>query len=505
MQKNPVLIGACIRKLTGVAAVRWLLAGLLTVTVIADARAQIAPPPPPPPTTQPQAAPPSSSNSSRNTTYIIGGIVIGIIGIIIANQVFAKPPDRLPDLPPQPEPDFSRISVNPSAAPPQVPPRGTLSGTPSASPLRRGFNLPRVGETRFVPNEVLLEANASVSTRALDAAAARLGLTRLESVRIALLGRTLHRWRIDRGDSVPSVITALSKGPFFGAQPNYLFETTQNFTLNSDQYAPVKLHIPDAHRLATGNQTLVAVIDSTVDAEHPDLAGAIVANFNATGDTVQPHPHGTGMAGAIAARHSLLGVAPRVGLVTVSAFSPKANTAEGTSMNILKGLDFAVERGVRIINMSFAGPSDPRLQEALLKASNRGAVLIAASGNAGPDSPPLYPAADPNVIAVTAIDVNDALFSRAVRGNHIAVAAPGVNILVPAPEGAYQLTTGTSVAAAQVSGIVALMIERNPKLTAKEIRAILMRTARDLGPKGRDREFGAGLVDALRAVTAARE
>src|SRR5438132_2901844 len=89
----------------------------------------------------------------------------------------------------------------------------------------------------------------------------------------------------------------------------------------------------------------------------------------------------------------------------------------------------------------------------------------AAAGNAGPNSPPLFPGADPSVIAVTATDVDDALFSGANRGNHIAVAAPGVDVLVPAPEGAYQFTTGTSVAAAEVSGVVALMLERNPSLT----------------------------------------
>src|SRR6266511_1632151 len=115
--------------------------------------------------------------------------------------------------------------------------------------------------------------------------------------------------------------------------------------------------------------------------------------------------------------------------------------------------------------MSFAGPADPRLQDALLKANRKGIELIAAAGNAGPNSKPLFPAADPNVIAVTATDMDDSLFSGANRGKHIAVAAPGVDILAPAPDGAYQFTTGTSVAAAEVSGVAALLIERNPLLT----------------------------------------
>jgi subtilisin family serine protease len=108
------------------------------------------------------------------------------------------------------------------------------------------------------------------------------------------------------------------------------------------------------------------------------------------------------------------------------------------------------------------------------------------------------------VIAVTAVDASDALFSGANRGKYIAVAAPGVDILVPAPDASYQLTTGTSVAAAEVSGVVALLLERNPRLTPKDVRRILIRTAKHLGPRGSERDYGAGLVDALQAVTAAK-
>ena len=114
-------------------------------------------------------------------------------------------------------------------------------------------------------------------------------------------------------------------------------------------------------------------------------------------------------------------------------------------------------------------------------------VLIAAAGNAGPRSPPLYPAADPNVIAVTATDIDDALFSGANRGSHIAVAAPGVDVLVPGPAATYQFTTGTSVASAEVSGVAALLIERNPKLTPADVRRILTRTAKASRPKAAKR------------------
>ncbi|MPZ41599.1 MAG: S8 family serine peptidase, partial [Rhizobiales bacterium] len=199
--------------------------------------------------------------------------------------------------------------------------------------------------------------------------------------------------------------------------------------------------------------------------------------------------------------------APRVGVLAVRAFDPRTTNGEGTTFNIIKGLEWAAENGARVINMSFAGPADPRLGDALARASKRGIVLIAAAGNAGPTSPPLYPAANRNVIAVTATDIEDRLYTGANRGNHIAVAAPGVDVLVPALDGNYQFTTGTSVAAAHVSGVVALLIERNPKLTPSEVRRILTRTAKSLGPRERTRDFGAGLVNAFQAVssTAPRE
>src|SRR5207237_1937458 len=117
-----------------------------------------------------------------------------------------------------------------------------------------------------------------------------------------------------------------------------------------------------------------------------------------------------------------------------------------------------VTKGARIINWSFAGPYDPILALAIKKASERGAILIAAVGNAGPKSPPLYPGADPHVIGVTAVDENDRPYGGANIGAQVAIAAPGVDVMVPAPAGSYQLTTGTSVAAAHVSGVAALLL-----------------------------------------------
>jgi hypothetical protein len=503
---------------------RVLLAAVIAVAAADTARAQCTftsnffcgPPPfgrPGPPTPGP------GGPSHHDGWLIVGAVVFAVVGWAIGNRIFSTdtsgpPPSSSPPPGSQPGPSTSglpQVSQGPGTGGGGGGGGGGGAGgggggaggggPGTAVTLRSGFNLPPPGETRFVPDEVLADSAAPNA----DAIAARHGITCFETVRVRLTGRTLHRCRRDGDQTVVEMIRALAtERQIAGAQPIYVFETIQAAGSNgtADQYAPEKLGATEAHRLATGAQVIVAVIDSGVDPNHPDLVGAIIGSYDAT-NAERPHPHGTGMAGAIAARGTVQGIAPGAQLLTIRAFSANSGSAEGTTVTIVKGLDWAADKGARVVNMSFAGPSDPRLHDALAKANAKGMVLIAAAGNAGPTSPPLYPAADPSVIAVTATDASDALFSGANRGKYIAVAAPGVDILVPAPDGAYQLTTGTSVAAAEVSGVVALLIERNPRLTPKEVRRILMRTAKHLGPRGSEREFGAGLVNALQAVTAA--
>jgi subtilisin family serine protease len=268
------------------------------------------------------------------------------------------------------------------------------------------------------------------------------------------------------------------------------------------QYALAKLRLPQAHVLAHGDNVTIAVIDSAIDAAHPELAGAITDFFDALGSKEGPHAHGTGIAGAIVAHARLMGSAPSAKILAIRAFGTAQSGAESTSFVIVKSLDYAASHGARIVNMSFAGPKDPVVERGVAAAATRGMVLVAASGNAGAKSPPLYPAANPNVIAVSATDASDRLFPASNRGAHIAIAAPGVDIFLPAPDGKYQMTSGTSFSAAYISGVAALILERNPALKPEQLRAILTRTARDLGAPGRDDLFGAGEADAFAAVSA---
>jgi hypothetical protein len=381
--------------------------------------------------------------------------------------------------------------------------RGGTSGTPAA-PRRSGA--PPAGERRFVPDEVVVGLPSNLSRRAVDELARRHRLAHVESQSIGLLGTTFHRWRITDRRPVADVIGAIeAEGGVSRAQPNYRYTLQQIQTAAAtevewQQYALAKLRLPQAHRVATGEKVLVAVVDTRIDAAHPEIAGLVAGSLDATNAAGPPHRHGTAMAGAIVANARLRGVAPAARVLAIHAFDASGTAVDGTTLTILRSIDWAVARGARVINMSFAGPNDPGLARGLAAARQKGVVLVAAAGNAGPKSPPLFPAADPNVIAVTATNADDKLLPAANRGRHIAVAAPGVDIIGPAPGGSYQLSTGTSVAAAHVSGVVALLLERKPDLTPDAVRQILLSSAADLGPKGRDDQFGAGLTDAYGAV-----
>ncbi|MTV14404.1 MULTISPECIES: S8 family serine peptidase [Bradyrhizobium] len=361
--------------------------------------------------------------------------------------------------------------------------------------------------TRTVPNQLVAAIDGALTEAEADALARSHGLRRIASQNIALLGATVGLFRISGNRSLEVVSRELaSDAGVRSVQPNYRYALQdQKASGGSDpaQYAQTQLHLPAAHKLARGMNVTLAVIDSGVDAAHPELANTVADTFDALGSKGGPQAHGTAIAGAIAARVRLTGSAPEVRILAIRAFGAVAGGAGSTSYVILRSLDYAVAHGAQIVNMSFAGPQDALVGRAVAAAAARDVVLVAAAGNAGATSPPLYPAANPAVIAVSGTDAGDQLMAASNRGSHIALAAPGADLLVPVPDGKYQLMSGTSLSAAFVSGIAALVLERNPALKSADVRRILTSTARDLGTPGRDDLFGAGTADALAAVMAA--
>jgi subtilisin family serine protease len=386
---------------------------------------------------------------------------------------------------------------------------GANNGTNNTAFNPRG-GLPAPGERRFVPDEIITEFSANTSPQTIRRLAGRLDLTQLETQSFPLIGATLYRWRVGGGRSALSAVGALAnQDAVSSVQPNYVFslqqdaaQTTGGTQGDPAQYVLSKLQVDQAHQIATGKDVPVAVIDSEIDVAHPDINGTTVKSFDALGGDGKPQQHGTAMAGAIISHGKLEGIAPGAELLAARAFDDQSN---GTSFAIYKSVQWAADNGARIINMSFAGPPDPTMHRMLVAAYGKGIVLVAAAGNGGPKAAPLYPGADPDVIAVTATDDNDGLLDSANRGQYIAVAAPGVQILSLAPADSYTINTGTSVAAAHVSGVAALLLQHEPDLKPGDIRSILTTTAKPLSVPEGQTDFGAGLVNAYRAVTSPEE
>jgi subtilisin family serine protease len=214
--------------------------------------------------------------------------------------------------------------------------------------------------------------------------------------------------------------------------------------------------------------------------------------------------HGTAVAGIIAAHAELMGVAPQARILAVQAFGGTDSkvAAHGTTYDIRTGIEWSELHGARIVNMSFVGPADPALSRELADGARRGVVFIAPVGNEGGSAKPLYPAADENVIAVTATDRNDGVFKDANQCPATCVAAPGVDVLVAEPGEAYGFLSGTSMAAAHVSGVVALLLDVKPDLDLKAIRDLLFKTAKHLNAGDKDQASVAGIVDAYESLEA---
>jgi subtilisin family serine protease len=418
-----------------------------------------------------------------------------------------KPPILigLPSLPTLPSAPTGVINVN-------LPPPGNSSGGAAGG---AGGGAPSVAAAatvngNFVPDEVLVRFTdrftASASRQAIDRFAQDQRLEILGIHRLPAINAVMYRFRIIDQRQVPVVMGSVQGDARVAlVQPNFLYALQDAGAASAPagdpaQYVVSKLHLPQAHDLATGERVLVAVIDSGIDSAHPELKGVVAGRFDVFKGDPAPHKHGTAMASAIAAHGRLLGVAPAAHILAVRAFDDAPAGAQATTTRILDGLQWIAGSGARVVNMSFTGPEDSSMHDMIASLRRKGLVLVAAAGNDGPRAAAAYPAAYQEVIGVTATDVDDHLLKVANHGGYVAVAAPGVDVFVAAPGGAYDFTTGTSVAAAHVSGLAALLIARNPGLTPDAVQSILMKTAKDLGPQGRDDEFGAGLVDAYEAL-----
>lgn len=253
---------------------------------------------------------------------------------------------------------------------------------------------------------------------------------------------------------------------------------------------------------------LVAVLDTGVDAASPDLVGAVSQGARSFASGAGPAntdagTHGTQVAGIIAATAD-----NGVGITGISrspvlAVKIAGNDGRAETSALVRGIRYAVARKARILNISFEGGTRSAVeQDAIDYAVRRGVIVVVASGNAGTRRLE-YPGAYRQVVSVAAVDETDVRLDSSTRGPQVTLAAPGGNVLSTLPGGQYGQASGTSFAAAVVSGVAARVWAARPDLTASQVVEIVERTARDVGPRGWDDQTGAGVVDLAAALKAA--
>lgn len=246
----------------------------------------------------------------------------------------------------------------------------------------------------------------------------------------------------------------------------------------------------------------LGMVDTAIQTGHQSLAGARIVQKHFLADTPlaqpfrQPEAHGTAVASLLVGRLPERAVAPlpEATLVNASVFYGRQQLASGaTLMHLVKALNWLVSRNVDVINISMAGPDNRLLATVVRRVSEQGIPMIAAVGNQGPAAPPLYPAAYPGVIGVTAVDREHRIYRWANRGEQVAFAAPGVDVTVADSTGGFRSQSGTSMATPLVAARLACAMTAAPAPLPDLVQQLASQAV-DLGEAGKDPVFGYGLL-----------
>ena len=459
-----------------------------------------------------------------------GGIAVGVaVGAAIINEISKKKKPKEPQV-------HQSVPPKKVVKKPRKTPKRTVKKTYRKSPknyrktppppryiaLPDTIRMPRakprayaIGDKPWASErEFVVVLKSGLTQSAVQDFLQHYGLEKIAQTRIGLLDQVILKLAYPEDMSPARALELASDHRVFRAQPNYFYypandkHSSRQGEIEQDegalQYALAKLGLNRLDGKILGKGVPLAIIDSGVSAEHPALAGRIRAHFSAFRPEERDrlnHDHGTAIASIIAAKGGMKGIASEVNLMSAQVFGySEAGHIAASSYDLVRGIDWAVANGARILNLSFAGRKDDMLQEALRKAAERGVIAVAAAGNEGPDAPAAFPAAYDSVIAVTATDFDDGLYSFANRGAHVELCAPGVDVFVATGSEGFGLQSGTSMAAAYISGAIALLLEQEPELSIADIKARLVRSVVDLGQQGRDPQFGHGLVDVHKAL-----
>lgn len=352
------------------------------------------------------------------------------------------------------------------------------------------------GRLLVLPRAGLSDANLDKIVRVHGGKARRLGHS------------DLHVVELPANASETAVLNLLARHPHLKAAE--LDRRVSPDMAANDVYAGSEWHLqkinaPAAWDASQGSGVTIAILDSGVLATHPDLAASLVPGWNFydnNADTADVYGHGTSVAGAAAAiTNNGTGVAGVAGAAKIMPIRITDTAGYGFYSTIASGLIYAADHGARVANVSFGAVySSATVQSAAQYMKSKGGLVVVAAGNSNAnDGAPV----STTMIPVSATDSNDARASWSSYGSYVAVSAPGVGIWSTSRSGGYGSVSGTSFSSPITAGVVALMMARQPSLTASQVESLLYSTATDLGTAGRDIYFGYGRVDAAAAVAAA--
>lgn len=271
-----------------------------------------------------------------------------------------------------------------------------------------------------------------------------------------------------------------------------------------------KVNAPAAWDRTSGTGVTIAVLDSGVDASHPDLMPNLVAGYNFVDNdtnTADVCGHGTAVAGTAAASSNngigVAGIAGKASImpIRIAYLDTTSNGCYGYYSTIISGITYAADRGARVVNVSYGGlASSASVQNAALYLKGKGGLLFVSAGNNGVNE---NVSPTNSMIVVSATDTNDVVTSWSSFGSFVSLSAPGAGIWSTSKGGIYQQWSGTSFASPLTAGVAALVMAANPSLDNLSVESLLNATAVDLGSAGRDIYYGYGRVNAGAAVAAA--
>lgn len=382
----------------------------------------------------------------------------------------------------------------------QLPPTnngGTLIGgnLPAPPVIPAGNNVVEDDDSIEVEQVVIITATMQEAITLTDTMTNEYGARVKTRENMENIGFVLNVFRLTAGQSVNELLPVLRQ-----RFTNLWIDSNQRFTLMAGDRKRYGQNAMQWQPELGGciSNVGIGIIDTDVNLQHPSLNGVAITanNFIDRGETPANTDHGTAVAALIAGNPNtpeFQGLLPKVNIFAAGVFRQRGREKETTTEWLLKAINWLSAQPVDVINLSLGGSRNIVVELALQQVMVQGKIVVAAAGNEGPKSAAVFPAAQEGVVAVTAVDAKQKRYRKANIGQYIDIAAPGVDIWVANQKGKGHYQSGTSYATPMVSAAIAAYVG-NQQISFSNLQNKLPTLTDDIGPSGKDNEFGWGLM-----------